>query len=203
MPQPQRPPEGASGSRLIRDTPRFTRADGNATIGAVPDEWSVDPNNRGETSNRPAADLDRALFRLAERQHGVVARRQLLELGIGSRTIEYRVERARLHPVHRGVYAVGHRNLSTRGRWMAALLAHGPGAILSHRSAGSLWGLLRSARTIIETSDDELVAGDVVTVEPGVYVPGRFGVRIEDLVSVEDAGCRNLSGRPKELQVVG
>jgi Xaa-Pro aminopeptidase len=53
-----------------------------------------------------------------------------------------------------------------------------------------------------KTSDDELVAGDVVTVEPGVYVPGRFGVRIEDLVSVENDGCRNLSGRPKELQVV-
>ena len=53
-----------------------------------------------------------------------------------------------------------------------------------------------------KTSEDELVSGDVVTVEPGVYVPERFGVRIEDLVSVEDDGCRNLSGRPKELQVV-
>jgi Xaa-Pro aminopeptidase len=53
-----------------------------------------------------------------------------------------------------------------------------------------------------KTSEDELVAGDIVTVEPGVYVPGRFGVRIEDLVSVEDGGCHNLSSRPKELQVV-
>jgi Xaa-Pro aminopeptidase len=53
-----------------------------------------------------------------------------------------------------------------------------------------------------KTSEDELVEGDVVTVEPGVYVPGRFGVRIEDLVSVEADGCRNLSSRPKELQIV-
>ncbi len=53
-----------------------------------------------------------------------------------------------------------------------------------------------------KTSEDELVAGDVVTVEPGVYVRGRFGVRIEDLVSVEDDGCRNLATYPKELQVV-
>jgi Xaa-Pro aminopeptidase len=62
---------------------------------------------------------------------------------------------------------------------------------------------VHEAPRLAKTSDDELVAGDVVTVEPGVYVPGHFGVRIEDLVSVEEDGCRNLSGRPKELQVVG
>jgi Xaa-Pro aminopeptidase len=55
---------------------------------------------------------------------------------------------------------------------------------------------------LAKTSDDELVAGDVVTVEPGVYVSGRFGVRIEDLVSVEDGGCRILSGLSKELRAV-
>lgn len=53
-----------------------------------------------------------------------------------------------------------------------------------------------------QRSDDELVAGDVVTVEPGVYVPGRFGVRIEDLVTVTADGHRNLSSLPKELTVV-
>ncbi|HYU61482.1 MAG TPA: Xaa-Pro peptidase family protein [Solirubrobacterales bacterium] len=52
-------------------------------------------------------------------------------------------------------------------------------------------------------SEDELVAGDVVTIEPGVYVAGRFGVRIEDLVVVDPDGVRNLSSFPKELQVVG
>jgi Xaa-Pro aminopeptidase len=46
-------------------------------------------------------------------------------------------------------------------------------------------------------SDDTLLAGDVVTVEPGIYVPGEFGVRIEDLVVVTDDGHRNLSSRPK------
>ena len=51
--------------------------------------------------------------------------------------------------------------------------------------------------------DDELKAGDVVTVEPGVYVPGRFGVRIEDLVAVTENGIRNLSGTPKDLRIVG
>jgi Xaa-Pro aminopeptidase len=52
-------------------------------------------------------------------------------------------------------------------------------------------------------SEDELVAGDVVTIEPGVYVEGRFGVRIEDLVVVEADGARNLSSFTKELQVAG
>jgi Xaa-Pro aminopeptidase len=52
-------------------------------------------------------------------------------------------------------------------------------------------------------SDETLQAGDVVTIEPGVYLPGELGVRIEDLVVVTEDGHRNLSGLPKELQVVG
>jgi Xaa-Pro aminopeptidase len=52
------------------------------------------------------------------------------------------------------------------------------------------------------TSEDELAEGNVVTVEPGVYLPGRFGVRIEDLVVVTRDGHRNLSGLPKDLQIV-
>jgi Xaa-Pro aminopeptidase len=56
---------------------------------------------------------------------------------------------------------------------------------------------------LAQRSEDVLVEGDVVTVEPGVYVPGRFGVRIEDLVVVEAGGNRNLSSLPKELRVVG
>ena len=105
------------------------------------------------------------MARLAERQHGVVARRQLLELGIGRRAIGNRLSAGRLHPIHRGVYAVGHRIIPARGRWMAAVLAGGPGAVLSHRSAGSLWGMLRSARTV----------ADVTTV--GRHRP-RAGVRL-------------------------
>ena len=87
---------------------------------------------------------------LAGLQHGVVGRIQLLGLGVGRRAIGHRVESGRLHPVHRGVYAVGHRALSRHGRWMAAVLAAGPGAVLSHGSAAALWGIRDTSRTRID-----------------------------------------------------
>jgi very-short-patch-repair endonuclease len=83
--------------------------------------------------------------RLARRQHGVVGREQLLGLGMGRRAIVRRLDQGRLHELHRGVYVVGVRRISPRGRWMAAVLACGEEALLSHRSAGRLWGLLAPA----------------------------------------------------------
>ncbi len=85
--------------------------------------------------------LDHRLAALAAGQHGRVARRQLLALGIGSAAIGRRVANGRLHPVHRGVYAVGHVVRSPAGDWMAAVLACGPLAVLSHRSAAALWDM--------------------------------------------------------------
>jgi Xaa-Pro aminopeptidase len=61
---------------------------------------------------------------------------------------------------------------------------------------------VHEAPNLSQRSVDTLVAGNVVTVEPGIYVPGRFGVRIEDLVVVTDDGCDVLSGLPKSLTVV-
>ena len=82
---------------------------------------------------------------LAERQHGVVSRGQLEEYGVSRYAIERRIRRRTLHALHRGVFAVGHRSLTAEGRWLAAVLASGSGAALSHRSAGALWGLVRSS----------------------------------------------------------
>jgi very-short-patch-repair endonuclease len=73
-------------------------------------------------------------------QHGVVTRADLLALGFGPRSIEHRIASGRLHPIARGVYAVGRPELSQRGRWMAAVLVCGDQAALSHRSAAELWG---------------------------------------------------------------
>jgi Transcriptional regulator, AbiEi antitoxin len=91
-----------------------------------------------ESHERP----DHVIGRLAERQHGVVARRQLLAAGLAREAIAHRMRIGRLHCLHRGVYAVGHRLLSPEAQWMAAVLAAGPGAVLSHRSAAALWGLV-------------------------------------------------------------
>jgi hypothetical protein len=55
--------------------------------------------------------------------------------------VKGRIRRGALHVVHRGVYAVGHTAMTVESRWMAAVLAHGPEAVLSHRSAGQLWGI--------------------------------------------------------------
>jgi very-short-patch-repair endonuclease len=79
---------------------------------------------------------------LVRQQHGVVAHWQLLELGFTHAAIRHRIATGRLHRVHRGVYAVGRRELTREGRWMAAILACGPGAVLSHTSAGALHRLL-------------------------------------------------------------
>jgi very-short-patch-repair endonuclease len=87
-------------------------------------------------------NVDKLIGDLAERQHGVVARSQLVGAGMGSRAIEHRLEKRRLRSVYRGVYTIGSpRLLSRDGRWMAAVLACGPGAVLSHRAAAALWGM--------------------------------------------------------------
>jgi very-short-patch-repair endonuclease len=81
------------------------------------------------------------LWELVARQHGVVTRAQLLERGFGPRSIEHRLTTGRLHPVARGVYAVGRPDLPPHGRLMAAVLSCGSQAVVSHGSAAGLWGI--------------------------------------------------------------
>ncbi len=96
--------------------------------------------------------MDVEIVRLAERQHGVVALAQLRALGLSASGVRSRVSRARLHRIHRGVYAVGRPSLTKNGWRMAAVLAYGPGAVLSHRSAAGLWGLRPDNRANVEIS---------------------------------------------------
>jgi uncharacterized protein DUF559/putative AbiEi antitoxin of type IV toxin-antitoxin system len=95
---------------------------------------------------------DRRLADLARRQYGVVIRAQLYEMGFGDRAIARRVKAGRLHRLYRGVYAVGHTIVPPRGRWLAAVLACGEGAVLSHRSAAALWGIRPSAAARIDVT---------------------------------------------------
>lgn len=96
----------------------------------------------GSAKSRNSSGLsqpDRAIARLAERQHGVVATWQLLTLGFTQDDIDYRARIGRLHRIHHGVYAVGYAKLTPKGHRMAAVLAYGPDAVLSHRSAAAHW----------------------------------------------------------------
>ena len=86
--------------------------------------------------------MDRRIAELARRQHGVVGRAQLVALGVSEAAVEGRVKRGRLHRLHQGVYAVGHPNMTRNGHFMAAVLACGDKAALSHFSAAVLWGML-------------------------------------------------------------
>ncbi|MDQ3586978.1 MAG: DUF559 domain-containing protein [Actinomycetota bacterium] len=79
-----------------------------------------------------------------------MSHRELLTLGLKRQAIAYRLECGRLHQLHRGVYAVGHRVVSADGVRRAAVLAGGPDAVLSHRSAAALWGIRPDSRSVVE-----------------------------------------------------
>jgi predicted transcriptional regulator of viral defense system len=105
-----------------------------------------------ERRKREPVHREQRIAALARRQHGVVTKAQLRELGLADRTIERRVSAGRLHRLHRGVFAVGHPLLAVEGHWMAAVLACGRGALLSHRSAAALWGLRPDNRGRIDVT---------------------------------------------------
>lgn len=100
----------------------------------------------------PVRPVENAIAELATRQHGVVGRGQLLGLGVGSGGIARRQAAGRLRSLHPGVYSVGHGALTQKSRWMAAVLACGNGAVLSHRSAAALWSIRRSGSHAIEVT---------------------------------------------------
>jgi very-short-patch-repair endonuclease len=104
-------------------------------------------------SRQRARDLD--IAELARSQHGIVTRAQLAALDVSSDAVDHRLRAGRLHLVHRGVYAVGHRVLPREGRWLAAVLACGESAVLSHATAAVAWDLLAADGVIHVT-----VAGD-------------------------------------------
>ena len=93
-----------------------------------------------------------AVSELSGRQWGVVSTVQLRALGVGRSAITRRVQAGHLHRLHPAVYAVGHRALRVEGRRLAAVLACGPGAVLSHRTAGAHRGLLRTDQTRIDVT---------------------------------------------------
>lgn len=123
----------------------------------------------GQSASRQAWDL-------VERQHGVITREQLRALGYGPEAIRHRLAAGRLHRVLPGVYAAGRPGLTQHGHWMAAVLACGPAAVLSHRSAGALWSLTSTTVAPIAVS----VPTGVRRRPAGITVHRRSHLRPED-----------------------
>jgi len=119
----------------------------------------------------------REVWELVRRQHGVVSRRQLLELGYTPMAIRHRIKIGRLHPVRTGVYAVGRPQINREGRWMAAVLACGPEALLSHRSAAALWGFGEETPGVIDIS----IARHSSLRRPGIRFHNRAGLWNRDM----------------------
>ena len=117
---------------------------------------------------------------LADEQHGVVARRQLAALGVDRAAIDRRLAAGLLIPLHRGVYAVGHRRITIEGRWLAAVLAAGPGAVLSHRDAAALHGMRKSPRSAKVTVSTPARARST----PALWVHARRRLTAEDVTMV-------------------
>lgn len=101
---------------------------------------------------RARAVSNREIAGRAAPQHGIITRRQLVELGLTGAAIDHRLRAGFLFGVHRGVYAIGHRPPSPHARAMAAVLACGSGAVLSHRSASALWGLDARWRAAVDVT---------------------------------------------------
>jgi hypothetical protein len=137
----------------------------------------------------PDPPLEREIAELATRQHGVVTREQLLDLGLAPSTVRSRVAVGRLHRVHKGIFAVGHELLTSDGRRIAAVLACGPGAALSHRSAACHLALREDNRNSIDVTSPQRSGRDLtgITVHSGATLLPR------DATVVDGIPCTTLA----------
>lgn len=128
--------------------------------------------------------MARQAWELARNQHGVLSRDQLVEIGYKRHAIDHRIRTGRLHPLHRGIYAVGRPHVTVHGRWMAGVLACGDGAIISHSSAGALWRIGPEDRGVVELS------------LPSPFQRCRPGLRIHRRPSIDPGDVTTEYGIP-------
>lgn len=155
------------------------------------------------------------LAALAFRQHGVVSIRQLRRLGYSHSSVEKAVFAGRLHRMHHGVYAVGHTNLSLHGHCLAAVLASGPRALLSHYSAGWLLGLIpirpipvhvttpvpRKRRGSVRIHHSRTLIDADRALERGIPVTSVARTALDLAAAVRFRTLRRLIRRSEELEV--
>lgn len=142
------------------------------------------------------AEADRAIAWLAEQQHDVVGRAQLLGLGVSGRAIDLRLANMRLRRIYRGVYAVGRSELSNDGWCMAAVLLAGEGSAISHRTAGAHVGVLRwrPARADVTVARERRQLGPI-QLHYGAIAP-------DELTVVRGVPCTGISRTLFDLAAV-
>ncbi|MEV4421369.1 type IV toxin-antitoxin system AbiEi family antitoxin domain-containing protein [Patulibacter sp. NPDC049589] len=144
----------------------------------------VVPGERGELGPiAPAGRWSDAAV-LARRQHGVISRSQLRSLGFSDGQVDRAIAAGRLHPVHRGVFALGHDRLSATGRISAAVLACGAGAAAGYRSAAAIWSVRPSSNPRVEV------------VIPRRSALSRSGIVVHCHAAVEPDEVTTLDGVP-------
>lgn len=162
-----------------------------------------------------AEEQGQELAALARRQHGVVSVRQLRRLGYSPKSVRRAVAAGRLHRLHHGVYAVGHTSLSLQGHCLAAVLASGPRALLSHYSAGWLLGLIatrpvpvhvttpvpRKRRVSVRIHRSGTLTGADRTLEQGIPVTSVARTALDLAAAVRFRSLRRLIRRSEELRV--
>jgi Protein of unknown function (DUF559) len=122
------------------------------------------------------SDPDHAIPEIADAQYGVISYAQLRAAGLQRQAIAHRVKHQRLLRLYPSVFALGHARLSREGRWMAAALACGERAVLSHGDAAALWDLLPARGSVIH----------VMTSSRSGRVPDRRRVRLHRVGTLTD-----------------
>jgi predicted transcriptional regulator of viral defense system len=153
------------------------------------------PGSEARHVGQPGVDFripppsEAAIVAEAERQHALLTLPQLQLHGLSKAAVAKRAKDGRLYRVHRGVYAVGRPDLSQHGRWMAAVLACGPKAKLSHRSAAGLQGLRRDNRP----KPDVTVPASSARPRPGIEVHRSSTLAAADMTVVDGIPCTTVA----------
>jgi hypothetical protein len=135
---------------------------------------------------------------VAASQYGVVSRSQLEALGAGSSTVGGWLRARRLIRMHSGVFAVGHASLTREGHFLAAVLACGPGAVLSYASAGALWEIRTSAAAMIDVTTPLRTGRG----KAGLRVHRGDRVRPDEVTDVNSVPCTTVARTLLDLAVV-
>lgn len=149
--------------------------------------WDEKRRHVGRNSSHPS--IQHAVNDIARAQHRVIALEQLVELGLSSSAIRSRVAAGRLHRIHRGVFVVGPAPLTAQARWMAAVLACGLDALLSHRSVAAHYGIRPDHRATIDVTTPRPGG----RARPGIDVHRSRSLTAADITVVDGVPCTSLA----------